>query len=146
MEYIETRTFYCCFSAKCSIIFFGIVLLINTCFECYEVHLIFSNRYFGGIFGGIYVLFLIALVVALILVFIYWFAPDSRMSRGVLPWAFLTAAIANILIFVWIVIYIEAIYHGETIHYLPRFVYDEGDDPLENGKKKKLGEDTTYAR
>ena len=40
-DYMENRKFYCCFTAKCSIIFFGIVLLINTCFECYEVHLVF---------------------------------------------------------------------------------------------------------
>ena len=85
------------------------------------------------------------LVAALILVFLYWVTPDSPWSRGLLPWAFLTAAIACFLIFAWIVIYIEAIYDREIVYYLPRFVYDKGNDPVESGTKRN-DDDTTYAR
>jgi len=62
-----------------------------------------------------------------------------------LPWAFLIAAIACLLIFAWICVFIEAIYDKEMVLYLPRFVYDKGDDPVEGGTKRN-DDETIYAR
>jgi len=144
-DYIENRKFYCCYTAKCSIIFFGIALLINICFECYEVHLIFENAHFGAEFGAFYFIFIMAMIGAFIVVFIYWVTPDRAWSRAMLPWAFLVAAIACALLFAWICIYIEAIYGREVVLYLPRWQCDKGNDPAESGTTKH-DEETEYFR
>ena len=85
------------------------------------------------------------MVACFIVVFIYWVVPDRDWTRELLPWAFLTSAIACVLIFAWICIYIECIFGGNVVKYLPRFVFDKGNDPLEGGTKRN-DDEVEYAR
>ena len=87
------------------------------------------------------------LFVAVNLFFWYLVLKDSPGTRALIPWAFLVAAIVNLLIFIWIIYYIEAVYPGDKVYVeKPRGMgsdddefghqrFDEGEE--DSPKKKK---------
>ena len=74
------------------------------------------NKYFDPIYLWVYVALVAALLVSVVLVFYYLFARDSKDSRAVMPWAFLTAAVASFLIVCWIIYYICFMYDKNDVY------------------------------
>jgi len=69
--------------------------------------------------------------IAVIMQMTYWCRKDSHSARRVVPWSFLMAAIINILLLVWVIIYILAIYDKDKV---PSIRYEKADeDELANG-------------
>ena len=46
----------------------------------------------------------------------YLFTTDSRESRSVLPWAFLIAGVASVLIGIWVIVYICFVYPKNEVY------------------------------
>ena len=114
-EYVERGTFCCCCTVKCGIIFFGILLLLDFLYMCFEYYYVASNEYLDIYYSYVYLIILFAFAIAVVFIFYYWCADDSPDSREVTPWAFLLAAIANLLIGTWILIYFYAIYKKDKV-------------------------------
>lgn len=126
-EYIEERKCCICCSYKCSFIFFGVFILINFLIECYQlVEICMNDEHFGFEYSCVYSFLLFGLFVALFLHMYYWVSNDSHAVRSVVPWAFLTAGIVNILICLWIIIYICGIYSYDMV-YLAHYDKKEND-------------------
>ena len=65
----------------------------------------------------------------------YLFAPDSKESRSVLPWAFLVAGIVGILVAVWVIVYIFVLYPKSEV-----YVTDmDAEEDKDNKSKKNKG-------
>ena len=58
--------------------------------------------------------------------FYYLVVSDSPSSRAVVPWALLIAAIANILLAIWIIYYISGLYPKDKV--LIQTYEHDGDD------------------
>ena len=101
-------------------------MYIDFAFKCYEVAEIFGNPYFGMEYGLVYALCLLPYLAAIVLVSIYTCAAETPFTRTVVPWGMLAAAIANLLIAIWICVYICAIYK-ETMVRKPIHWGDEAD-------------------
>ena len=127
-DYVEKRRFCCCCSLKCGIILFGIFLLIDFGFEIFEATDILMNEFMDEYYGIVYVCLVAGLFVAIILQFFYWCQGDSPRARSVLPWSFLIASIVNMLIFLWIIIYIAGLYPRDKVQ-ITR--YEKAEDPQE---------------
>ena len=115
-EYHEQRT-RCCGSCtlKCMIITFCIFLIYQLFAELFELYKIGTNKYFEPIYLWVSIGLVFIIFVAVILASYYLFAKDSRESRAVLPWAFLIAGIASILISLWVMYYIFFMYPKKDV-------------------------------
>ena len=125
---------------KCGIIFIGVVIVIDLIFNALELATVMTNEYFDVYYGIVFLIFVVILLVAVGLMSYYWIAADSKDSRAVVPWGFLLAAIANLLIFIWVLVYILALYKKDKV-YVPKTIDWGGssesaaDDPDEDPKK-----------
>ena len=115
-DYIEKRKFCCCFTIKCGIISLGVLLFIDFIIESLNTSEIGQNEYFDSVYFNIMLTLMAFYFIAVILFFIYIVAPDSKWSRELVPWSLLLAAITNILIAIWIFIYILAIYKRDKVY------------------------------
>ena len=84
-------------------------MFVDFVFKCFEVVEIFGNPYFGMEYGLVFSLCLLPYLAAILLLFVY-ICNDTPFTRSVVPWAFLAAAIASILIAIWVIVYICGIY------------------------------------
>ena len=75
-----------------------------------------QNEFFDSIYVVLYVFFFLGLLVAFVILLVYLCSTDSHKTRRLVPWAILTAAIANFLIAFWIFLYIEAIYSYDKVY------------------------------
>ena len=116
-DHYENKTACCgsC-STKCGVIILCIFLITDFLFELLNLYKIGSNKYFDPMYLYVYVALVTALFVAVILVCYYLFAPDSKESRSVVPWAFLVAGIAATLIALWIIVYILFLYPKNEVY------------------------------
>ena len=114
-KYYETRQFCCCFPYKCGIIFMIIILKIVFYYQIIECYFVFDNDYFDISYGIVYVLILLVYLVAAVLTTVYIACDDSPGTRSLLTLAFLLAAIAELLIALWVIIYITAIYDKDYV-------------------------------
>ena len=123
-EYHETTRACCgCCSLKCLIIVYALAVCVDFGFECFNLYRISDNEYFDPIYFQVYLSLVILFAVAVCLILFYLVAPDSKASRGVLPWAFLIAGITGILIGTWVITYFYAIYSKSD-----KYVYVRGLD------------------
>ena len=53
---------------------------------------------------------------AVVLYIVYFFMKDSPTSRKLVPWALGIAAIVNILIVIWVIVYISVIYKRDKVY------------------------------
>ena len=83
--------------------------------------MVMTNEYFDVYYGIVYVIFVVILLVAVCLMLYYWIAEDSKDSRAVVPWGFLLAGIANLLILIWVLVYILALYKKDKV-YVPKTI------------------------
>ena len=68
---------------------------------------------------------LVALIfIAANLFFWYLVLRDSPGTRALVPWAFLIASIANLLIAIWVIVYICSIYPEDKV-YVEKVQYDD---------------------
>ena len=107
--------FCCCMSLKCGIIFIGIILIIDFFLECLNLYFIAENPYFDSIYPTIFAIILIPLAVVCGF-FFYWFCKDSRESRKLLPIGLIIGAIAELALFIWIIVYICFIYQPKSVY------------------------------
>ena len=86
--------------------------------QCLELWEIARNDHFNEdktyLYG--YIALVVLLFVAVNLFFWYLVLKDSPGTRALIPWAFLLAAIVNLLIFIWIIYYIEAVYPEDKVY------------------------------
>jgi len=117
-EYVEKRQFLCCFSLKCGLIFFGLFLVFYTIIECFNCYMIGVNDYFSEdpVYDNVYAACVLGGLVASAMFLVYLISKDSRESRELLPWAFLIAAISFLVLGLWIIIYIFAIYPKDKVY------------------------------
>ena len=101
----------------------------------FSLYKIGTNKYFDPIYLWVYLGLVFFILIAVILVCYYLFAEDSRDSRAVLPWAFMIAAIASILIALWIIYYIFFMYPKILSKFPKNDVYVTGFDDNHNGKR-----------
>ena len=148
-EYREKREFCYCFSLKCGIITAGCLLFIDFVISCLDIWEISRNDHFNNdktyLYG--YIGLIAILFVAVNLFFWYLVLKDSPQTRALIPWAFLVASIANLLIAIWIIYYISVMYPENKIYTeKPRSYddddefghhFDEGDEGGDGKSKKK---------
>ena len=115
------------------------MLIIDFCFEIFNVYLIYDNDFFDPIYGNVYVGILVIYFVAVVLLFIYLVANDSKGTRALVPWGFLIGAIANFLIVIWIITYIGFIYEEDKVYLKSN---DSSGMAKENQNSKKQSSDT----
>ena len=72
---------------------------------------------------------MILLLLAIILFCVYECGPESKKTRLVLTPAIITAATADFLLVLWIIIYFTAIYQHPKVFYKP--INFEGDDDFD---------------
>ena len=125
-DYVEKRKFCFCCSLKCGLIFVGILLVIDFIFILINCIMATLNPFFDDIYKYIYWAIIFVIFVAVILQIVFWCGVDSPGGRSVLPWSFLIASIANILLFIWIIVYICAIYPRNKI-WLPKNSSEDAD-------------------
>ena len=66
---------------------------------------------------------------AVILYLVYFFMKDSPRSRSLVPWAIGIAALVNLLIVIWITVYIFFIYKRDKVYITDgKKSGDDGDD------------------
>ena len=145
-DYRETRQFCFCFSLKCGIIVAGVLLLLDFGLQLLEIWEIARNDHFSQdktyLYG--YIGLVVLLFVAVNLFFWYLVLKDSPQTRALVPWAFLVAAIVNLLIFIWVIYYIEVLYPEDKIYVEKKPTMDDDefghhkfDEEEESPKKKK---------
>ena len=105
-----------CFSFKCIIITLAILLWLDFFIQCLNAYYVYDNEHFDQIYFQVYVAILVLYLAAVILVSIYLFPADSPETRAFLPWGFLVAAIASLLLVCWIIIYISSIYEDDDVY------------------------------
>ena len=115
-DYVENGKFCYCFSIKCGVIFFSILLIVDFFLECYDLVVILQNEYFATMYGGVYAALVVVFFAGAVLVGIYLVMKDSQWTRALIPWGFLLAAIANFLIAIWIIVYICVIYDKDKVY------------------------------
>ena len=115
-DYVEKRKFCWIFSPKCAYVTVGILMIIDFMFQLIaKLFYISQNEFFDPIYFQVYAGLLTLYAVGLCLYLVYLLAPDSPTTRGLIPWALIIAAIANVLIIFWIVIYINSIYSRDDV-------------------------------
>ena len=119
------------------VITFCIFLILDFLFEILHLYVIGTNKYFEPTYLYVYAGLVFALFVAVILVCYYLFAPDSKESRAVVPWAFLIAGIVGVLIALWIITYILFLYPKNDV-----YVTGMDDDKQSKQSKKKADADS----
>ena len=117
-EYREDRQFCFCFSLKCGIIVAGCLLFVDFLILLLEIWEVARNDHFNEDKTYLYGLIVLAvlLFVAVNLFFWYLVLKDSPGTRALIPWAFLVASIVNLLIFIWIIYYIEVMYPEDKVY------------------------------
>ena len=75
-----------------------------------------QNEYFDPLYFQVYICLIILYGLAVILYQIYVLGPDSPTTRAFVPWALLLAAIVNVLIIFWVVIYINFLYDKDSVY------------------------------
>ena len=73
------------------------------------------NESIDMIFPAVYAIFALALLAACVIIFRYYCMKDSPSARDPLPWAFIIAAIANLLIGLWIIVYFVCLYKYDDV-------------------------------
>ena len=115
-EYVETRKTCFCLTRKCSVIFTGIFILINIFIEILNVAFMAQNEYFDSIYPTVYGVILLPLAVAAGFFLYYFIAKDSPTTRGLLPWGVILAGVTNLLIFIWVIVYITSLYKYDKVY------------------------------
>ena len=117
---------------KCLVIFTAIALFADFFFEFVNLLFIIFNPHFEAIYPLLFGLILIPILVAGIF-FICWLCNDSKATRNLLPIGLIMSAIASFLLFVWILVYIEAIYPQKAVYLSEyekgHYSYTSTDDP-----------------
>ena len=125
-DYVEMRQFCFCFSVKCGLIFFGVLMLLDLFWEFFNAFEIATNANFEFLFAAIYFVAVFLLFVCLCVQFYFWCAKDTAGNRSVPQWSFLAASIVMFLLALWIAIYVEVMYGQERV-WTP--VYEKNDNP-----------------
>ena len=115
------------------IITIAIFLIIDFCLELLQAYKIYDNIYFDPFYLYGYIFLLLIFFVAVVIISIYLFSRDSKETRAILPWGFLIAAIANLLLFFWILYYILFVYDKGG----PKYVLVKGMDEDEDGYRER---------
>ena len=152
-HYEEKRECCGCCTTKCMVITFCIFLILDFLFEVLHLYVIGTNKYFEPTYLYVYVFLVFVLFIAVILVCYYLFAPDSRETRAVVPWAFLIAGITGVLIALWIITYIFFMYPKQDV-WVTGMDDDRGgkqykkknDDSGDGGKKSPDDIDDDYSK
>ena len=124
-DYVEKGKCCCCCSLKAGFIVMGVALLLALLVEVYALVEIFMNEYFDMIYGVIYAMIVFLILIAVIMQMCYWCRADSPGSRKLVPWGFLLASIAWILLIIWVIVYILAIFDREKV---PSIVFEYAPD------------------
>ena len=107
--------FCLCFNLKCGIHFIGLYLTLNTILAILQIYFIQENDYFDALYELILLILIIPFFIGFMLFLLYWFGCDSAWHRGRLPLAVLMGALGSLLVFIWIMIFILAIYPDDEI-------------------------------
>ena len=140
-DYVETDKFCFCFSLKCGIITIGLLFIIDFILEALDLNEVAQNEYFDPIYWQVYLVlvFIYAIAAVLFLVYIIW--KDGPKTRALVPWALMIGAIVNLLIIVWICVYIFCIYKQDKVYVAVGHNLGESDDDWyhdEDDSKKKM--------
>ena len=119
-----------CCSLKCQLITVAICVLFDALFQIFVLLLVKHNKYFDKYYFYIYFILVIPLLVASGLIIIYFIVPDRHDSRKLLLQAFWIAFVADILIGLWILIYLEALYPYNEV-YTQNFFGDPNSEEYE---------------
>ena len=134
--YKENRKFFCCYPLKCSILVMGILLMIILAIEIFNWVLIYNNEYFESIYGVVYLSILLIHLGSAVLMLLYFVMDDSQKSRSFVPWSFLLAAISEMLIAIWITVFIYCIYDKPKVYIFAFERYDFS-SPSGNDESKR---------
>ena len=107
-------TKFLCFSSDCCIHFTGAFILAILIFESYFACTIDFNEYFSDLYYYLIVLCILPLFISATLYGIFWMGCREDSNR--LPLAILLASISCFLIFLWINIYIWALYDYKQVY------------------------------
>ena len=130
-----------CCSVRCQMIILGCLIYFDFFNHVVSLITIFMNPYFGKEYGLVYAIILILYIPAIVLVSIFICSADSPWSRSVFPWGLLIAAVINLLLAGWIIIYITTIYDEPYIKNpitgRQETYSDEPDDRPERSSRKE---------
>ena len=127
-DHVEKGKFCCCFSLKCGVITIGFLLIIDFILEALDINEIAQNEYFDQIYWRVYFAILIVYAVAVILYIVYIVWKDGPKTRALVPWALGFAAVANLLIIIWICVYILAFYKRDKVYVVVGHNLGDADD------------------
>ena len=133
-HYKEKRQFFCCYPLKCGFFTMGILLIVVLCIEIINTILIYNNEYFDILFPVVYASILIIYCAGGILMLLYFIMDDSAKTRFFVPWAFLLAGICEILLAIWIVIFIFCLYDHPRVYIT---AFEDGDFSTSYGEDEQ---------
>lgn len=115
----------------------GLLLFLVLAIEIVNCILIFNNDYFDIVYAVVYLAILLILVGAASLMIFYFAMEDSPQSRFYVPYSFLLAGLCEILLAIWIIIFIFLVYDKSKVYVS---AFEDGDfsslSPEEENKKK----------
>tara|TARA_B110001450_G_scaffold210929_1_gene202352 strand:- start:86 stop:523 length:438 start_codon:yes stop_codon:yes gene_type:complete len=109
-DYVETDKFCFCCSLKCGIITIGLLFIIDFILEALDLNEVAQNEYFDPIYWQVYLVLLVIYAIGAIMFLVYIIWKDGPKTRALVPWALMIGAIVNLLLIVWICVYIFCIY------------------------------------
>ena len=106
---------------KTSIYLVGLIVIIDFIVEAFALHDIDENEYFDDrIYFDGFLIILILFSIAILLILIYFVFPDRPFTRSLIPTALLISITSNLLLFFWMLIYINGIYEHQKVFNITR--------------------------
>ena len=116
--YIEQKKLCYCYTYQCGVYVAGILILTELAFLICELIIIINNPYFESTYWIIYLLLLLPILAAAIIYVVYFFQQENPQVRACLPIALILAIVANVLLIIWIILYVCKVDHSNkvTVH------------------------------
>ena len=122
-DYVEKRK-CACFTLKFWIFSLGILIVFSFIFECFLAYEIVINYNFEVYYGIIYCCFVMILFIGVLLWYHMWMIEESASHRAVIPSSFMLTSVANLCLFLWVIIYICGVFDKPKV-LIPKYSNNE---------------------